>query len=119
MEHLEVSVLSNDQYLQLASNKSLSEALNFPGKTSHNSSDPNQSVVKATCLLPQYQIYTWVLAMVCLGTFLKLSYLIKWTILLAMVIVYTILMTVAYPEVFDDIQVRLRFSYIFIKLAFH
>lgn len=112
MEHLEVSVLSNDQYFQLASNKSLSEALNFPGKTSgvnefsHNSSDPNQSVVKATCLLPQYQIYTWVLAMVCLGTFLKLSYLIKWTILLAMVIVYTILMTVAYPEVFDDIQVR-------------
>ena len=113
MEHLEVSVLSNDQYLQLASNKSLFEPLNFPGKTSgvlnefsRNSSDPNQSVVKATCLLPQYQIYTWVLAMVCLGTFLKLSYIIKSTILLVMVIVYTILMTVAYPEVFDDIQVR-------------
>jgi hypothetical protein len=65
----------------------------------------NETIVKATCLLPQYQMYTWVLAMVCLGTFLKLSYIIKSTVLLLMAIVYTILMTVVYPEVFGEIQV--------------
>ena len=89
----------------------LESQVNFPGNPSgvnephHNTSDPNNSIVKSTCLLPQYQMYTWVLAMVCLGTFLKLSYIIKSTFLLIMVIVYTILMTVVYPEAFNEIQV--------------
>jgi hypothetical protein len=51
-------------------------------------------------------MYTWVLAMVCLASFLKLNYMMKSAILLVMVTVYTILMTAAYPQVFDEIQVR-------------
>ena len=70
-----------------------------------NFSTPPSNVV-ASCLLPQYQIYTWVLAMVCLASFLKLNYMIKSVILLVMVIVYTTLMVAAFPEVFDEIQVR-------------
>lgn len=43
--------------------------------------------------------------MVCLASFLKLNYMVKSAILLVMVIVYTILMTVAFPAVFNEIQV--------------
>jgi hypothetical protein len=71
-------------------------------------SDPNTNnslYVVASCLLPQYHMYTWVLAMVCLASFLKLNYMMKSAILLVMVIVYTILMTAAYPKVFYEIQV--------------
>jgi hypothetical protein len=96
MTHLQVPVY------HLESQKNWSEASqsNFTF-----TSALNETIVKATCLLPQYQMYTWVLAMVCLGTFLKLSYIIKSTVLLLMAIVYTILMTVVYPEVFGEIQV--------------
>ncbi|XP_046634462.1 adenylate cyclase type 8-like [Daphnia pulicaria] len=95
MAHLQVPVY------HLESQKNWSEASqsNFTF-----TSALNETIVKATCLLPQYQMYTWVLAMVCLGTFLKLSYIIKSTVLLLMAIVYTILMTVVYPEVFGEIQ---------------
>ncbi len=71
-------------------------------------SDPNTNnslYLVASCLLPQYHMYTWVLAMVCLASFLKLNYMMKSAILLVMVIVYTILMTAAYPKVFYEIQV--------------
>ena len=51
-------------------------------------------------------MYTWVLAMICLASFLKLNYMIKSAILLVMVIVYTTLMVVAYPDVFNEVQVK-------------
>lgn len=63
-------------------------------------------IVSASCLLPQYHIYTWVLAMMCLASFLKLNYLIKSTILVVMVSVYATLMLVAYPQIFSEIQVK-------------
>lgn len=73
----------------------------------HNVTLTSASVV-APCLLPQYHMYTWVLAMVCLASFLKLNYMIKSAILLVMVIVYTSLMVAAYPGVFDEIQVTIN-----------
>lgn len=44
--------------------------------------------------------------MICLASFLKLNYMIKSAILLVMVIVYTTLMVVAYPDVFNEVQVK-------------
>ena len=58
-----------------------------------------------TCLLPQYHVFTWILAMIVLAAFLKLHYLVKTTLLVIMVAVYTTLMMTAFPALFNDIQV--------------
>ena len=71
-----------------------------------NSSDTAGSIVSASCLLPQYHIYTWVLALMCLASFLKLNYLFKSFILFIMVTVYVTLMLAGYPQIFAEIQVR-------------
>lgn len=107
MAHLQVPVY------HLESQNNWSEAASQSNFT-FTSALNETSIVKATCLLPQYQMYTWVLAMVCLGTFLKLSYIIKSTVLLVMAIVYTILMTVVYPEVFGEIQVDVFTYFLFL-----
>ena len=66
----------------------------------------DQPIATASCLLPQYHIYTWVLAMMCLASFLKLNYLIKSGFLFVMVSVYATLMLAAFPQVlFAEIQV--------------
>jgi len=62
------------------------------------------SVVSDSCLLPQYHIFTWILSMTCLASFLKLNYIIKTCVLLVMVSVYSLMMG-AFPIVFSDIQV--------------
>lgn len=61
--------------------------------------------VSGSCLLPQYHIFTWILSMTCLASFLKLNYIIKTCVLLVMVFAYSILMMGAFPIVFSDIQV--------------
>ena len=57
-----------------------------------------------TCLLPQYHIFTWILAMMALASFLKLHYLIKTAMLVVVVTVYTTLMMVAFPGLFSQFQ---------------
>merc|ERR1711911_526878 len=52
------------------------------------------------CLLPQYHIFTFILAMISLASFLKLNYIVKTAILLVMVVVYTTLMLGAFPAIF-------------------
>ena len=85
------------------------------GKESTNVTAPMATAPVASCLLPQYQMYTWVLAMVCLASFLKLNYMIKSAILLVMVIVYTSLMVAAYPTIFDEVQVRFNHFFFIIE----
>ncbi|KZS05949.1 putative Adenylyl cyclase [Daphnia magna] len=115
MRHLDTAPLNNQYYVENSENCSaMSKQFNYTqqlnlviNKLHHNASYPassNNAHVVASCLLPQYHMYTWVLAMVCLASFLKLNYMVKSAILLVMVIVYTILMTVAFPAVFNEIQ---------------
>ena len=66
-----------------------------------------------SCLLPQYHIYTWVLAMMTLASFLKLNYIIKSGFLVVMVSVYTTLMLAAFPQIFTEIQVLFFYHHIF------
>lgn len=66
-----------------------------------------------SCLLPQYHIYTWVLAMMTLASFLKLNYIIKSGFLFVMVSVYTTLMLAAFPEIFTEIQVLFFYHHIY------
>lgn len=76
----------------------------IPIKT-NNSTSEDSYIVSASCLLPQYHIYTWVLALMCLASFLKLNYMCKSIILFVMVTVYVALMLSAYPQIFSEIQV--------------
>ena len=62
------------------------------------------------CLLPQYQLFTWVMAMIALASFLKLNYLIKTAILIVMVCVYTTLMLRAFQMMFKPIAVSVLSS---------
>ena len=57
------------------------------------------------CLLPQYHIFTFVLAMIALASFLKLHYIVKTAILLVMVVVYTALMLATFRAVFTEFVV--------------
>ena len=63
-------------------------------------------IMVAECLLPQYHIFTFVLAMISLASFLKLNYIVKTVILLVMVVVYTALMLAAFPSIFAKFQVN-------------
>lgn len=87
-------------------NCSLSKTLPLYVYLTENATSFNvSSVVSDSCLLPQYHIFTWILSMTCLASFLKLNYIIKTCVLLVMVFVYSILMMGAFPIVFSDVQV--------------
>ncbi|XP_068219097.1 adenylyl cyclase 78C-like isoform X2 [Palaemon carinicauda] len=53
------------------------------------------------CVYPQYWVYTWVLCMVALASFLKLNYLAKTVVLVFMVTCYTILI-IEYDKIFCE-----------------
>lgn len=106
------------------------ELTNETMSSGHNSCWPSSSAMIATprrislepqlrvvtsseCLLPQYHIFTWVLAMIVLASFLKLNYIIKTAILLVMVVVYTTLMLATLPALFAEFQVCIAFFYVF------
>lgn len=61
--------------------------------------------VTSECLLPQYHIFTFILAMISLASFLKLNYIVKTAILLVMVVVYITLMLAAFPAIFAKFYV--------------
>lgn len=52
---------------------------------------PNTNKVHVVTIYPQYFVYTWVLCMVALASFLKLNYLVKTIVLVFMVTCYGIL----------------------------
>lgn len=55
------------------------------------------------CVYPQYFVYTWVLCMVALASFLKLNYLVKTVVLVFMVTCYGILI-IECGTIFDPVQ---------------
>nr|XP_045612340.1 adenylyl cyclase 78C-like isoform X1 [Procambarus clarkii] len=69
----------------------------------------NQSVIYSEpsklhlCLYPQYFIYTWVLSMVALASYLKLNYLVKTVVLVFMVTCYGFLI-IKFSSIFDPVH---------------
>ncbi|XP_064090031.1 adenylyl cyclase 78C-like isoform X2 [Macrobrachium nipponense] len=63
--------------------------------------DLNQQETVMFCMYPQYWVYTWVLCMVALASFLKLNYLAKTVVLVFMVTCYTFLI-IEYDKVFCE-----------------
>lgn len=53
------------------------------------------------CSHPEYLVFTWVLCLIALATGLKLYYLVKTFMATIMVCCYAILISIAFPEVFD------------------
>jgi adenylate cyclase 8 len=54
------------------------------------------------CVHPEHLVFTWVLCMIALATTLKLYFLVKTALALVMVTVYTLLIVVHYPQVFQQ-----------------
>lgn len=54
------------------------------------------------CVHPEYLVFTWVLCLIALATTLKLYYLVKTFLASIMVVVYTGLTSLAYPQVFSQ-----------------
>ena len=61
-----------------------------------------------SCLLPQYHIFTWILAMMSLASFIKLNYIPKLAMLFIMVLIYITLMLTAFSNAFSENQVYTR-----------
>lgn len=59
------------------------------------------SLVHPTCMHPEYIVFTWVLCLVALATSLKLYYLVKTALAFGMVTVFSILILIAYRDVFQ------------------
>ncbi|XP_037906761.1 adenylyl cyclase 78C isoform X1 [Hermetia illucens] len=56
----------------------------------------------ANCAHPEYVVFTWILCLIALATALKLYYLVKTFMATVMVVVYALLILVAFPDVFTD-----------------
>jgi adenylate cyclase 8 len=55
----------------------------------------------SSCLQPKYVVFTWVLILVALAAALKLYYLVKSILAIALVTIFCILILFVYPEVFQ------------------
>ncbi|XP_069939523.1 adenylate cyclase type 8-like [Cherax quadricarinatus] len=55
------------------------------------------------CVYPQYFVYTWVLCMVALASFLKLNYLVKTIVLVFMITCYGLLI-IKFSSIFDPVH---------------
>lgn len=72
-----------------------------------------------SCLEPEYIVFTWVLCLVALATALKLYYLVKTFMALGLVTVFCVLILIAYPQHFDqidDVQLGMPLSAIMVIL---
>ncbi|XP_055325693.1 adenylyl cyclase 78C-like [Sitodiplosis mosellana] len=57
---------------------------------------------KALCSHPEYLVFTWVLCLIALATGLKLYYLVKTFMASIMVCCYAILISIMFPDVFEN-----------------
>lgn len=79
--------------------------LNASGTSDELSNVTSKSLLTQTyyeCPHPEYIVFTWVLCLIALATALKLYYLIKLFLAIAMISVYTILIMIPYNIVFSD-----------------
>lgn len=65
------------------------------------SNDTSYENIDTDCVHPEYLVFTWVLCLVALATTLKLYFLIKTMLAVAMVTAYSILLIYIYPNVFQ------------------
>lgn len=57
---------------------------------------------RESCSHPEYLVFTWVLCLIALATGLKLYYLVKTFMASIMVCLYAILISIVFPEVFEN-----------------
>ncbi|XP_049287164.1 adenylyl cyclase 78C isoform X1 [Anopheles funestus] len=67
---------------------------------------PSQPVIHASCVHPEYVVFTWVLCLISLATALKLYYLVKTFMAIAMVACYSFLILLVFERVFDSYDLQ-------------
>ena len=87
-----VPKLVSDRTLRRKRSLSINSTVERVNKTENNEDE--------LCIHPEYLVFTWVLCLVALATTLKLYFLIKTLLAVAMVTVYSVLLIIIYPEVF-------------------
>uniref|UniRef100_A0A182Y4R7 adenylate cyclase n=1 Tax=Anopheles stephensi TaxID=30069 RepID=A0A182Y4R7_ANOST len=67
---------------------------------------PSPPVLHPSCVHPEYVVFTWVLCLISLATALKLYYLVKTFMAIAMVACYSFLILLVFEKVFDSYDVQ-------------
>ncbi|XP_053671800.1 adenylyl cyclase 78C [Anopheles nili] len=67
---------------------------------------PSQPTYHSSCVHPEYVVFTWVLCLISLATALKLYYLVKTFMAIAMVACYSFLILLVFEKVFDSYDVQ-------------
>uniref|UniRef100_A0A182M977 adenylate cyclase n=1 Tax=Anopheles culicifacies TaxID=139723 RepID=A0A182M977_9DIPT len=67
---------------------------------------PDQPVLHQSCVHPEYVVFTWVLCLISLATALKLYYLVKTFMAIAMVACYSFLILLVFERVFDSYDLQ-------------
>uniref|UniRef100_A0A182ND57 adenylate cyclase n=1 Tax=Anopheles dirus TaxID=7168 RepID=A0A182ND57_9DIPT len=67
---------------------------------------PGEPVLHSSCVHPEYVVFTWVLCLISLATALKLYYLVKTFMAIAMVACYSFLILLVFEQVFDSYDVQ-------------
>uniref|UniRef100_A0A182QB28 adenylate cyclase n=1 Tax=Anopheles farauti TaxID=69004 RepID=A0A182QB28_9DIPT len=67
---------------------------------------PSQPILHASCVHPEYVVFTWVLCLISLATALKLYYLVKTFMAIAMVACYSFLILLVFERVFDSYDLQ-------------
>uniref|UniRef100_A0A182PM80 adenylate cyclase n=1 Tax=Anopheles epiroticus TaxID=199890 RepID=A0A182PM80_9DIPT len=66
----------------------------------------NPPVFHSSCVHPEYVVFTWVLCLISLATALKLYYLVKTFMAIAMVACYSFLILLVFEKVFDSYDLQ-------------
>ncbi|XP_050071786.1 adenylyl cyclase 78C [Anopheles maculipalpis] len=71
-----------------------------------DSETPIPPVLHPSCVHPEYVVFTWVLCLISLATALKLYYLVKTFMAIAMVACYSFLILLVFEKVFDSYDLQ-------------
>lgn len=93
---------------------------NFINLPVGDQTEANYTVVtsdESSCAHPEYVVFTWVLCLIALATALKLYYLVKTFMAIAMVGTYALLIIVVFPDVFSSSDLEFEQSLVGMPLS--
>ncbi|XP_061499353.1 adenylyl cyclase 78C isoform X1 [Anopheles gambiae] len=72
----------------------------------HDETTSTPPILHPSCVHPEYVVFTWVLCLISLATALKLYYLVKTFMAIAMVACYSFLILLVFEKVFDSYDLQ-------------
>lgn len=95
----------------------LNSILNVPVGDLIDANYTIESEDESPCAHPEYVVFTWVLCLIALATALKLYYLVKTFMAIAMVGTYALLIIVVFPDVFSSSDLEFEQSMVGMPLS--